>query len=326
MSKTDSQERRQQKNISVLEETAEALEEMALERHGSRRKQGQVVDELVAMYRGEGMLELIKEIHEATVEKSSRSGSASTHTSKPVATKSSDGPVAELEDLAREGEAIDPEAHDLSVLKGARGIDRAAIVVAALRGTGQASWTQGEITDFVQKHLKLSRNGARNVAKEATFELVESPLMGIDSWVRDRVQQDIEDEYNNSRQRGEGLSDWKYEDTYGGGLAAYTQADVEMMPRTDAYYIDETSMLQDMNAAIAYGLSPVEMGINKTQQQRTKNAFCEMGVRLMDYESSHEVEDDVSPVQFLVDSMETVRADGDMMEWCVEEVLSVVGE
>ena len=64
----------------------------------------------------------------------------------------------------------------------------------------------------------------------------------------------------------------------------------------------------------------------KTQQKRTKNALCEVGARLVEYESSHKVGEDDSPVRVLRERMGSVRDNGQMMEWCVEEVLSVVGE
>jgi len=327
MSKKDTDETiRQPKNLRVLESTAEALEEIAESRYGSRMKQGQVVDDLVAMYGDEGMLQLIKEIHEATVSSSLRSGSASTHTCKPSSQKSREGPVGELEDLALEGEAIDPEAYDLSVLKGVRGVDRAAIVVAALRGTGQVGWTQGEITDFVQKHLKLSRNGARNVGKEATFELVESPLMGLDSWVRDRVQQDIEDEYNNSRKKGDGISDWKYEDSYGSGFAEYTSADGDLMPEVEAYYVDESAMLDDLESVVQLVTIPLMKGVGRPQQRRSRNALCELGRRLVEYEASQDVDEEESPVSLLRGRVESLDEQEKVDDWFVPDVLAVVGE
>lgn len=329
MSDTGNKEQnRMPKNLRVLESTADALEEMAKSRYGSKMKQGQVVDDLVAMYGDETMLGLIEDIHEATVGGSARSGSASTHTSKSdsASTKSRDGPVGELEDLASDGEAIDPEEHDLSVLKGVRGVDRAGIVVAALKGTGSSCWPKGEITDFVQRNLKMSRNGARNVAHEATFQLIESPLMGMDSWVREQIPRDIDDGLNNAREGGEGMSDWKYEDTYGGSLTEYTVVDNDRFPGCDVYYIDESAMLLDMRVAMELLVVPIRGGVRKIQQKRSKNALCEIGARLVEYESSTDVEPDESPVRMLSDRVETVIEKEQMMEWAGEEVLAVVSK
>ena len=329
MSNTDNAEQnRTPKNLRVLESTAEALEEMAKSRYGSKMKQGQVVDDLVAMYGDETMIGLIEEIHDATVGGSARSGSASTHTSETesASEKSRDGPVGELEDLASDGEAIDPEEHDLSVLKGVRGVDRAGIVVAALKGTGESCWSKGEITDFVQRNLKMSRNGARNVAKEATFELVESPLMGMDSWVREQISRDIEAGLNDAREGGEGLSDWKYEDTYGGSLTDYTVVDIDHFPDCDVYYVDESAMLLDMRSVVELTLTPIVRGVRTTQQKRSKNALCEIGARLVEYESSSDVDSTESPVRQLSERMETILAEEQMMGWAAKDVLSVVAK
>jgi hypothetical protein len=211
-------------------------------------------------------------------------------------------------------------------LKGVRGVDRAAIVVAALRGTEQARWTKGEITDFVQRHLKLSRNGARSVAKETTFEMIESPLMGLDSWVRDRVQQDIEDGYNDARQKGEGISDWKYEDTYGGGLADYTVANVDKMPEVDVYYVDEDALRSDLRTIVQLVVVPTVKGVGVPQQRRSRNALCELGSRLVEYEASHEVDEGESPVRLLRWRVESLDEEDKVADWFAEEVLAVVGE
>jgi hypothetical protein len=150
--------------------------------------------------------------------------------------------------------------------------------------------------------------------------------MGLDSWVRDRVQQDIEDGYNDARQKGEGISDWKYEDTYGGGLADYTVANVDKMPEVDVYYVDEDALRSDLRTIVQLVMVPTVQGVGLPQQRRSRNALCELGSRLVEYEASHEVDDGESPVRLLRGRVESLDEEDKVADWFAEEVLAVVGE
>jgi hypothetical protein len=268
-SKTDSSGR-VQKNVNVLPETADRLEELAKSRYGSGKKQGHVVDNLVLSHSEGDVLQMVTEIHSALCvdRKTAHTQGKSKKVELEQDTRLT--PVEELEEQAQTEGQLDVNSVDLSLIKGARGVNKAEIVLAAMRGTGETHWTNSEIVDFVIEHAGYSYNGALSLRKEVTALMTENLLSGMDDWVRDRVDFEIYEEWHSATGPGsDSLSENKYRKKYNGSLASYLDLQPGRIMGPDGlngYFVDREAMLNAVTRDV--GLIVAQLNKNRTEIAR----------------------------------------------------------
>ena len=239
MSQEAQENERKQKNLRVLPETAARLEEMALERYGSQYKQGQVVDELVANEGSGDLLRMVSEMHEVVCPE--RDDSESTHTTQTE--YEADDPAKELERIAKEQGYLVVDEHDLSVLGGARGVDKTAVYIAALRGAGYNKVTKGQVRDLIMQEVGVSYNSANQHAQQVILQLHDSPLSGMESWVSDAVDQCLDMTLNGK----DGLrrKDNKFTAEFGKSLQVFAGLPREPESTGEVYYLDYETMVKE---------------------------------------------------------------------------------
>jgi hypothetical protein len=232
--KYDRRKNRDQKNVQMGEWYRQnLLPELAKSRYGSEHKQGQVVEDSLDLIAGleseDGdVVSMIEDIHSIV------SQARSTHTRAPQSeSSSSEGPddteETELDELKRkvaEGEAIDADEHDLSVVKGVRGLDeRPAIVASAVLNDSHTSLDKASIMEFCQRKLGYAKEGARGLAEQVQWELEDQlyrPIPGRD-WVSKQVERDMDTGYHKATVgiASEAMSETKYRREMSGSLEKY---------------------------------------------------------------------------------------------------------
>jgi hypothetical protein len=294
MSTKDNQIERTQKNLRVLPETAEKLEEMARERYGSAYKQGQVVDELVANEGSGDLLRMVDEMHDVVVS-SALGESESTHTTQPE--YGADDPAKELERLAKEQGYLVTEEHDLSVLAGARGIDKTAVYIAALRGDNQESVTKAEVRDMIMRDVGLSYNSANQHAQQVTLQLHKSPLSGMEDWVSEAVDECLDANLN--AKDGLRRKDNQFKSDFGDSIEDFAGANNELVSTGDSYYLDVKDVVSDAQR----DMHIVKVANNNRQYPKsvmTQMVAKEMVRRVRESEILDELNDHVERLESIV--------------------------
>lgn len=222
----ETESKRKQKNLRLHERYHDQLEALAVELFGSSQKQGQVVERLLDLHGDDDVVGMIEEMHSVIV--SDRTAHTQVHSpsssESDSASSEKEKVVAELERKAVEGEPIDPEDYDLGFIKGGKGVDRAAIVAQAVLTT-HTGLDKASIKEFCQREVGYSPNGARELAKEVVWELLDELYTPIPSgdWVKEQVEQDIDIGYHTATvgNDSEGMSAAKYRREMSGSLEAY---------------------------------------------------------------------------------------------------------
>ncbi|WP_255192725.1 hypothetical protein [Natronobeatus ordinarius] len=258
------------KNLRLREEYVEWIEQTAQERFGSSYKQARLVEHVIDFYRKyhddmgsiEGELHEIKtmleEMQETGVAVSNDSNADADDEPTPAGNESDDetvdeasdadenddlSPAEKLEKMAHNGESIDPREHDLSVANGARGVDRTAILIAAMRHEStQDEWSKEDIESLASREMNYSGSGANDRANEVINHIDASPLQKLeDTWLPNRVDEDIRG--TRMREFRKTNSEAVYRREIGKSLADYIGShDLD----TDVYFSTNGAMAQGM--------------------------------------------------------------------------------
>ena len=262
-------ENRGQKNLQMGEfYRKELLPNLAKSQYGSTEKQGQIVEDILDYYvsldaDNNDVVAMIEDIHAAVV------GARTTH--PPTSDDVVDGgdnfgdEVSELLRKAKEGEPIDPDEHDLSVIKGGSGIDRASIVAQAVLTT-PTTLDIASIKEFCRREVGYSPNRARDLSEEVMWELEDllyDPVPGRD-WVKEQVEEDIRQDRHNAREGGEGMSKSMYRREYAKSVEAYAGARADL-PQ-EGPYVDEQEAADAVYEALNTLLNSYKSGT--THQSR----------------------------------------------------------
>ncbi|WP_418286342.1 hypothetical protein [Halorubrum sp. DTA46] len=268
------------KNLNVRQETADKLEEMAVERHGSRYKQGQVVDDLVANESSDDLISMVSDLHTAILSSDDESGD--THTTKPELT--ADNPAEELERLAKEQGYLVQSEHDLSVLAGARGIDKTAIYIACLRGQNAKRVTKKEVRDMIMRDVGVSYNSANQHAQQVILQLSAAPLADLWAEIDTIIDDTIEMGHN---KRGHGLISKEELFENIDDIEDCLGVDNDLMTTDDVYYLDDAELERNLIRDLTVSRSGDARTMTSTQiamidaLEGTEYAEIEMVSKLM---------------------------------------------
>jgi hypothetical protein len=192
--KSDSTTIRKQKNLRIGEDYHDQLEDLAQDWFGSSQKQGHVVERLLDLYADDSIESMLKEVHEAVVERGDNpTVQNSTHTQSQG--NKTDEELEEIIRLSEEGEPIDPEEYDLNKIKGERDVDNTDVWLSVLSHTHPRSpIAKEDVRSLIREHAGYKYNAANQQANDAIRQLEQVPVLEDD--IQNQVQDDID---NNAR-------------------------------------------------------------------------------------------------------------------------------